>query len=268
MPCEIKSIVQTSQERFYYQRNYDDIPKGGYQGNTYTVKRGDTLFYIAWITGNDYRSLAAKNQIPEPYELKVGQVLDVSGNGTTVVVTRRTVIQSKQNNNGNVAPTTTTKSTPTNTTATIKNTTQVKTKTTQTNSTNQINQPIFTNTSKSIVWQWPAKGTIIERFTNASKGIDIAGKIGDKVVAAANGRVVYAGNALPGYGNLIIIKHNDDYLTAYAHNQTFLVKEQQDVKAGQQIATMGSTGTSSPRLHFEIRFKAKSVDPILYLPKR
>ena len=91
-------IVQTSQERFYYQRNYDDIPKGGYQGNTYTVKRGDTLFYIAWITGNDYRSLAAKNQIPEPYELKVGQVLDVSGNGTTVVVTRRTVIQSKQNN--------------------------------------------------------------------------------------------------------------------------------------------------------------------------
>lgn len=261
-------IVQTSQERFYYQRNYDDIPKGGYQGNTYTVKRGDTLFYIAWITGNDYRSLAAKNQIPEPYELKVGQVLDVSGNGTTVVVTRRTVIQSKQNNNGNV---TTTTSTPTNTTATIKNTTQIKTKTTQTNSsnqTNQTNQPIFTNTSKSIVWQWPAKGTIIERFTNASKGIDIAGKIGDKVVAAANGRVVYAGNALPGYGNLIIIKHNDDYLTAYAHNQTFLVKEQQDVKAGQQIATMGSTGTSSPRLHFEIRFKAKSVDPTLYLPKR
>lgn len=87
-------------------------------------------------------------------------------------------------------------------------------------------------------------------------------------VATADGRVVYAGNALRGYGNLIIIKHNDDYLSAYAHNDTMLVREQQEVKAGQKIATMGSTGTSSTRLHFEIRYKGKSVNPLRYLPQR
>lgn len=86
--------------------------------------------------------------------------------------------------------------------------------------------------------------------------------------AAKNGRDVYAGNALRGYGNLIIIKHNDDYLSAYAHNDTMLVREQQEVKAGQKIATMGSTGTSSTRLHFEIRYKGKSVNPLRYLPQR
>ncbi|HFL9322841.1 TPA: peptidoglycan DD-metalloendopeptidase family protein [Escherichia coli] len=88
------------------------------------------------------------------------------------------------------------------------------------------------------------------------------------IIATADGRVVYAGNALRGYGNLIIIKHNDDYLSAYAHNDTMLVREQQEVKAGQKIATMGSTGTSSTRLHFEIRYKGKSVNPLRYLPQR
>ena len=101
-----------------------------------------------------------------------------------------------------------------------------------------------------------------------NKGIDIAGSKGQAIVATADGRVVYAGNALRGYGNLIIIKHNDDYLSAYAHNDTMLVREQQEVKAGQKIATMGSTGTSSTRLHFEIRYKGKSVNPLQYLPQR
>lgn len=98
--------------------------------------------------------------------------------------------------------------------------------------------------------------------------IDIAGSKGQAIIATADGRVVYAGNALRGYGNLIIIKHNDDYLSAYAHNDTMLVREQQEVKAGQKIATMGSTGTSSTRLHFEIRYKGKSVNPLQYLPQR
>ncbi len=101
-----------------------------------------------------------------------------------------------------------------------------------------------------------------------NKGIDIAGSKGQAIIATADGRVVYAGNALRGYGNLIIIKHNDDYLSAYAHNDTMLVREQQEVKAGQKIATMGSTGTSSTRLHFEIRYKGKSVNPLQYLPQR
>ncbi|MDU3834832.1 MAG: murein hydrolase activator NlpD [Enterobacter hormaechei] len=128
------------------------------------------------------------------------------------------------------------------------------------------------NASSSITtWRWPTDGKIIENFATSeggNKGIDIAGSKGQAIIATADGRVVYAGNALRGYGNLIIIKHNDDYLSAYAHNDTMLVREQQEVKAGQKIATMGSTGTSSTRLHFEIRYKGKSVNPLQYLPQR
>lgn len=117
-------------------------------------------------------------------------------------------------------------------------------------------------------WQgWQARAPF-DASEGGNKGIDIAGSKGQAIVATADGRVVYAGNALRGYGNLIIIKHNDDYLSAYAHNDTMLVREQQEVKAGQKIATMGSTGTSSTRLHFEIRYKGKSVNPLRYLPQR
>ncbi|WP_317988156.1 murein hydrolase activator NlpD [Escherichia coli] len=129
-----------------------------------------------------------------------------------------------------------------------------------------------TSTSTPIsTWRWPTEGKVIETFgasEGGNKGIDIAGSKGQAIIATADGRVVYAGNALRGYGNLIIIKHNDDYLSAYAHNDTMLVREQQEVKAGQKIATMGSTGTSSTRLHFEIRYKGKSVNPLRYLPQR
>ena len=271
--------VVTSNERIVYNRNYNDIPKGGYQGDTYTVKRGDTLFYIAWVTGNDYRALAAKNNIKEPFAVNVGQVLDVSG-GTTVVETKKTTSTAQVVAAGNYgsATNTTTKTKPVVTTVTTTTTTTSgKDKPTNTiQTTETVTEPVDTTTTEptklpttsnvaNIVWQWPAQGKIIEKFSNASKGIDISGNLGAKVVAAANGRVVYSGNALPGYGNLIIIKHNDDYLTAYAHNQTILVKEQQNVRAGEQIATMGATGTSSVRLHFEIRYKAQSVDPLKYL---
>lgn len=257
------NVVTTTQERMVYNRNYDEIPKGGYQGNTYTVNRGDTLFYIAWITGNDFRSLAAKNNVKAPYELSVGQVLDVSG-GTTVVVTQQTTTKP-----GTTSPTATTTTTTTTTSSKTQPTKQVTTTSTSTSTANTT--PVTTSPSSTVAnikWQWPVKGKLIETFSNATKGIDIAGSLGDRIEAAADGRVVYAGNALPGYGNLIIIKHNDDYLTAYAHNQSILVKEQQDVKAGQQIATMGNTGTSSVRLHFEIRYQVKSVDPLKYLPKQ
>lgn len=281
--------VVTTNERIVYNRNYDEIPKGGYKGDTYTVKRGDTLFYIAWVTGNDYRSLAAKNNIKEPYAVNVGQVLDVSGG--TVVVTKKTTtgqaLNTKNNTSesANVLSTSTvsapvqkksviTRTTTTTTTTSGKTQPPTTTQTTETvteplNSTATSNTPAITPIQSKVAnisWQWPATGKIIEKFSNASKGIDISGALGDKVVAAANGKIVYSGNALPGYGNLIIIKHNDDYLTAYAHNQSILVKEQQMVRAGEQIATMGATGTSSVRLHFEIRYKAQSVDPLKYLP--
>lgn len=118
-------------------------------------------------------------------------------------------------------------------------------------------------------WLWPTKGRIIRRFSagdQGNKGIDIAGQRGQAVIATAAGSVVYSGNALRGYGNLIIIKHNDDYLSAYAHNDTLLVSEGQQVRAGQKIATMGSSGADSVRLHFEIRYQGKSVNPNRYLP--
>lgn len=118
-------------------------------------------------------------------------------------------------------------------------------------------------------WLWPTKGRVIKNFSagdQGNKGIDIAGQRGQPIVSTAAGTVVYSGNALRGYGNLVIVKHNDNYLSAYAHNDRLLVQEGQSVKAGQKIATMGSSGTSSVRLHFEIRYQGKSVNPKRYLP--
>ena len=120
-----------------------------------------------------------------------------------------------------------------------------------------------------LAWIWPARGSTLAGFDEAkNKGVDIAGKAGDPVVAAADGRVVYAGSGLRGYGNLIILKHNNTFLTAYAHNQTLLVKEDQSVKQGQKIAEMGSTDADRVKLHFEIRRQGKPVDPSKYLPAR
>ena len=116
---------------------------------------------------------------------------------------------------------------------------------------------------------WPAQGNLVNGFDESrNKGLDIAGKSGDPVLAAADGRVVYAGSGLRGYGNLIILKHNNTYLTAYAHNQTLLVKEDQDVRRGQKIAEMGNTDADQVKLHFEIRRQGKPVDPARFLPAR
>jgi lipoprotein NlpD len=120
-------------------------------------------------------------------------------------------------------------------------------------------------------WQWPVKGKLVELFSNSAqgnKGIDITNSRGSKIKSAAKGKVVYAGNALRGYGKLVIIKHNDDYLSAYAHNERILVKEQQQINGGDVIATMGDTDANKVMLHFEIRFRGKSVNPLKYLPKR
>ena len=139
------------------------------------------------------------------------------------------------------------------------------------NTNTPINANVVAPIASNVAWQWPTSGNIIQGFSNTdggNKGIDISGSRGQAVKAAASGRVVYAGNALRGYGNLIIIKHNDDFLSAYAHNDKILVTDQQEVKAGQEIAKMGSSGTNTVKLHFEIRYKGKSVDPIRYLPRR
>ncbi|OAT22682.1 NlpD family lipoprotein [Buttiauxella gaviniae ATCC 51604] len=290
----VSTPVQTENGRIVYNRKYGNIPKGSYAGgSTYTVKRGDTLFYIAWITGNDFRDLAQRNNVPAPYGLEVGQTLqvgsssgtpitggnavttaDASAQGvapppvqnTTAVVASKPVItyseDSGEQSANKMLPNN--KGTATVVTAPVTAPVVSSTTTVPTASSTSDSAPIST-------WRWPTEGKIIENFSateGGNKGIDIAGSKGQAVVATASGRVVYAGNALRGYGNLIIIKHNDDYLSAYAHNDTMLVREQQEITAGQKIATMGSTGTSSTRLHFEIRYKGKSVNPLRYLPQR
>jgi lipoprotein NlpD len=129
--------------------------------------------------------------------------------------------------------------------------------------------PSASSGDEDIAWIWPAHGTLIAGFDDAkNKGFDIGGKAGDAVLAAADGRVVYAGAGLRGYGNLIILKHNNTYLTAYAHNQTLLVKEDQSVQKGQKIAEMGNSDADRVKLHFEIRRQGKPVDPARYLPQR
>jgi lipoprotein NlpD len=128
---------------------------------------------------------------------------------------------------------------------------------------------LATATHDGLVWSWPASGKIIQGFNGTtSKGIDIAGNLGDPVYAAAGGRVVYAGSELRGFGKLIIIKHNDDYISVYAHNNVMLVKEGEAVKRGQKIAEMGSTDAPRVELHFEIRLRGKSIDPVGLLPKQ
>lgn len=282
--------LKTENGRIVYNRSYDNIPKGSYGGETYTVKRGDTLFYIAWITGNDFRDLAQRNGMTEPYSLNVGQVLKV-GDGQQ---TQGGMLASKNVTTENVQPppisggmqtasvdSASSKAYSSSTSSTSSGkmlpSNTVSTATVAAASTPAVTTTV-TSSSKSTVssgsvksWKWPAEGKLIDAYSTSeggNKGIDIGGSRGQSIFAAADGKVVYAGNALRGYGNLIIIKHNDDYLSAYAHNETMLVKEQQEVKAGQKIATMGSTGTSSVRLHFEIRYKGKSVNPLQYLPQR
>ncbi|WP_424405035.1 murein hydrolase activator NlpD [Pasteurella sp. PK-2025] len=266
--------------------DYSKINKGFYKGKTYDVRKGDTMYLIAYISGLDVKELAALNNMSEPYRLTVGQTLRVSSAQPTPApaVTAQPVPQpiakpaepevtytpgpngTQYGSDGSVigpiksgvgAVSSSTPSVPV---------TQPITHTPIPVPSHDTKQ-VFSN----IAWQWPTKGNITQGFSNAdggNKGIDVAGSRGQAVNAAAAGRVVYAGNALRGYGNLIIIKHNDDYLSAYAHNESILVKDQQEVSAGQQIAKMGSSGTNSVKLHFEIRYKGKSVDPIRYLPKR
>ena len=275
--------------------DYSQIQKGSYKGNTYKVNKGDTMFLIAYLTGMDVKDLASMNNMKEPYSLSVGQTLKISNCSTKTITTTVpvkttapaapaepevtytpgangtqigsdcTVIGPIKSGVGNGEPskpvfTNSTPSTPATTT------TQVET----TNNT-PVNANVVAPVASNIAWQWPTQGNVIQGFSNTdggNKGVDISGSRGQAVKAAANGRVVYAGNALRGYGNLIIIKHNDDFLSAYAHNDKILVSDQQEVKAGQEIAKMGSTGTNAVKLHFEIRYKGKSVDPVRYLPRR
>ncbi|CAM3708976.1 peptidoglycan DD-metalloendopeptidase family protein [Rheinheimera salexigens] len=248
-------------QNFYNERN-----KGSLQTSQYTVRKGDTLYAIAFRAGLDVRQLAAANNIANPYIIYPGQVIKLKvsrnhNNTTRTVVAKQTTVkkpssQIKSNSSVNVHKPVAPK----------KQTGYV-----QSAGNNKITNSAASELNNSLVqWQWPVKGKVIAGFSyqeQGNKGIDIAGVAGNRVNAAASGQVVYAGNALRGYGNLVIIKHNDDYLSAYAHNRKLLVQERQMVSAGQQIAEMGKSDATDVRLHFEIRYRGGSVDPLKYLPK-
>lgn len=233
-------------------RQYNPVTRG-----QYVVTRGDTLYSIAFRFGWDWKALAARNGIGAPYLIRPGQVIQFSNAPTSVA--QRTP----------VAPVVASK--PISTAVTRTPAKPVPVSKPVTPVTSQPKKPPPVAVAKSGTWLWPAAGALVGQFssnTSLNKGIDIAGKLGEPIVATAGGSVVYAGSGLRGYGELVIIKHNDTFISAYGHNRRLLVKEGQAVKAGQQIAEMGSTGTDRVKVHFEIRRQGKPVDPLQYLPKR
>ncbi|MDH0729610.1 peptidoglycan DD-metalloendopeptidase family protein [Pseudomonas sichuanensis] len=227
----------------------------------YLVKPGDTLFSIAFRYGWDYKELAARNNIPPPYTIRPGQPIRFSSGagGSTTVVTSGPSSSSK----------TTVTRRPVGTPPPPAN--NGKSATSASSSSSQTVAQVPAAERAVGGWTWPANGVLIGKFASngsLNKGVDIAGDLGQPVFAAADGAVVYAGSGLRGYGELIIIKHSDTYVSAYGHNRRLLVREGQQVKAGQTIAEMGSTGTDRVKLHFEIRRQGKPVDPLQFLPRR
>lgn len=232
---------------------------GQVMGGDYIVQRGDTLSIIANRFSLDWRELARQNRIGAPYVIYPGQRLSLGRAAPTAQPRRQApapVVAPRREAPASVI------------------TTPVPTPPPVTRSTTpppQPAMPIKPMARSASGWSWPANGAVIGLFSSnnsLNKGIDIAGELGQPVFAASDGAVVYAGSGLRGYGELVIIKHNDTYVSAYGHNRRLLVREGQQVKAGQTIAEMGSTGTDRVKLHFEIRRQGKPVDPQQYLPKR
>lgn len=263
-----------------------------------TVLRGETMFSIAWDVGVDFRTLAQWNDIPAPYVIRPGQRLRIkapakgpgrsassvakpgnSGAGKYYRVKKGDTVYGVARKSGRspkeiiawnglrkpftIRPGQRLRVSPAGTN--VGNSSESRPKKARTSARQRSGR-----SQKVGKWVWPASGKILRRFSpnGASKGIDISGRAGQTVRAAAGGTVVYQGSGLRGYGQLIIIKHNPDYLSAYAHCSRILVKEGTRVKRGQKIATMGSTGTNRVKLHFEIRLRGNPVNPTRYLPRK
>lgn len=231
--------------------------------STYRVQTGDTLYSIAWKYGLDFKQLAKKNNISNNYLIYKGQLLAIKGSAKV-----------DQNNKSSLNKSTSSSSksdkkknsnTSTQVVKKPKSSTPVGTKKKPTTA----KKPAQTQpkSSSSVTWKWPVKTKNFKKFSSENKGIDIPGNEGDSVYSAASGKVVYAGNGIIGYGNLIIIKHSQKYLSAYAHNSVILVKEGELIKVGEKVAEIGNSGTIKTILHFEIRRDGKPVDPLQYLPK-
>ena len=208
----------------------------------YTVKQGDTLIRIGLDNGQNWRDVARWNQLDRPSQIEVGQVLRVVPPTSSASVAVATPVPMQASGPAAI--------------------------------TSPVITPPAVTPAKSagddLNWMWPTtSNTLLAGFDESkNKGLDLGGKVGDSVFATADGKVVYAGSGLRGYGNLVILKHNDTFLSAYAHNQILLVKEDQTVTRGQKIAEMGQSDSDKVKLHFEIRKQGKPVDPSQYLPKR
>lgn len=205
-------------------------------GSTYVVKPGDTLFKISQASGVPVGRLERLNNITDPGQLRVGQVLRLDGPIPDQPATGPVVAE------------------PVTPVPAVEPATSTQT--------------ARASDANLIDWGWPVSGKIIQGFNPTTKGIDIEGAMGDPVVAAADGKVMYAGNGVRGLGNLILLAHSNGFITAYAHNQELLVKTGDDVKKGAKIATLGQSDTTSPRLHFEVRRGGNPVNPLEYLPAR
>ena len=254
---------------------------------THTIKRGETLVGIALQYGLDYRELAAWNGIANPNVISVDQVLVLAAPSGTPAAPAATVATPLAG------------TTPVTEARPLGNTEKLKVEprgqrlpysdkalaqlsagdaageppaaaaqpaAPAVAAPSEPERPPAGTQGDAVDWIWPVKGKVLSAFTEASKGIDIAGRKGAPVAAAAAGRVVYAGQGLRGYGKLVIIKHNDTWLSAYAHNDSIVVKEQQEVKRGQKIAEMGASDADQVKLHFEVRRQGKPVDPARVLP--
>lgn len=207
---------------------------------TYVVRKGDTLYSIALEHGADYREVAQWNRLDDPTKIQVGQVLRVVPPEERVQVGRAKLPERGEARPLDLPPPASTKTPPP--------------------------QPSKPEPSTDD-FIWPARGKVIAGFSEPRrKGIDIDGKLGDPVLAAAAGRVTYTGTGIPGLGKLVVIKHDNGFITVYAHNRDILVKEQQAVKRGQKIAEVGNTDADRPKLHFQIRKGSAAVDPMRYLP--
>ena len=247
-PAAVVAPMRPSTAAVVQSQDLSPTPKPGY----YTVRPGDTVIRIALETGQNWRDIVRWNGIENPNLIEVGQVLRVTAvtvPGSVEVAAVRPVTPASamamppaagEARSGSIA----------SPAASVSRSGEVA--------------------DDDVPWAWPTAGApiVLAGFDETrNKGLDIAGKAGDPVMASADGRVVYAGAGLRGYGNLIILKHNNTYLTAYAHNQALLVKEDQSVRKGQKIAEMGNSDADRVKLHFEIRRQGKPVDPSKYLPR-
>lgn len=249
--CVLSSFVlqACNSTAIYQDKNFNPPVYFG----SHVVREGETLYGIAWRYGRDFKELARHNEMSPPYVISPGQRISLELNPNV----------SKKYSNSS------------------KSSARSKSNVTERKGSKELGNDVTKvkkhNKFKDIKWSWPHVGPILAKFnpgktakatSTINKGIDIGGGLGDSVKAAAAGEVVYAGNGLRGYGNLVIINHNERFLSAYAHNRKILVKEGQHIKRGQKIAEMGRSGSDRVKLHFEIRKDGNPVNPLKYLPSQ